>query len=130
MGSTTKFFTAVSALQLAQKGTIDLDEKVAPHIDAYLANPLPCDKAPANCEKQCAPHAHCYVKSTVLCKLRTKAEEAACSYCFRYLHCFASAGGVPAKLTLENIWENNATINQVTFRMLLTMNSGAVLAPL
>ena len=40
---------------------------------------------------RCIPHAHCYGKPTFLCKSFTKEQKAACSYCWRYLHCFSKA---------------------------------------
>ena len=102
MGSTTKLFTSTTALRLAQQGLFKLDDPVAPLINRYLESPQPCNEAPTMCEKTCAPLAHCYVKPSFLCKLVSKDKEASCSYCMRYLHCYASSGSsVPSALTLQ-----------------------------
>lgn len=114
MGSTTKMFTAASVLKLAMEEKLSLNDTVAPAIDAYLAQALPCSKAPSMCKTQCAPSAHCFVQPTFTCKFVSKDKQATCSYCFRYLHCFASVNSiVPSKLTLKQIWDNDARIEEV-----------------
>ena len=127
MGSTTKFFTAVSLLRLAAAGNLSLDDRIAPYVDAYLATPLPCAEAPDMCESDCVPWAHCYAKPDAIgCKMQSKSHKASCSYCFRYLHCFQGRGMVqpPTRISLKQLWDNQPEIEQVTFRQLLSMTSG------
>ena len=56
MGSTTKMITATTVLRLAEKGTIQLDDPVAPGIDTYLSHRQPCKQAPAWCASRCWAH--------------------------------------------------------------------------
>jgi len=124
-GSTTKMFTAAMSLRLAQNNALDLDDKVHMGVDTYLAKRLPCGDAPEMCKEQCVPYAHCYVKPDLFCKIRSKEKQATCSYCFRYLHCYSqSTNSVPKALTLRQIWDDDARIEEVTFRHLLSMSSG------
>ena len=125
MGSTTKLFTAVAALRLAENGTISLDEPVAPHVDAYLARPQPCENEPAICVPQCLPTAYCLTKPDAACAGIPKEQQAACSYCLRYLHCHANAtAGIPPKATLRELWDAQPAIENVTYRHLLSMRGG------
>lgn len=125
-GSTTKMYTAVAVMRLQEQGVLRLDDAVAPHIDRYLSHKLPCAEAPATCAARCAPTARCWVdRNASGCESTTPETFAACSYCVRYFHCdeFRTAGA-PEAVTLTNVWDNDATIEQVTFRQLLTMASG------
>ena len=58
-GSTTKLYTTVATLRLAEEGKLQLDEPIAPHIDRYLAVEMPCAEQPSYCETSCVPIAHC-----------------------------------------------------------------------
>ena len=82
-GSTTKFYTAVSVLRLAQNGTLHLDQPVAPLIDRYLAQKMPCTEQPKWCTPTCLPVAHCLVTHDASCKHVDAALNANCSYCLR-----------------------------------------------
>ena len=125
MGSTTKQFTAVAALRLAEQGTILLDEPIAPHVDRYLALPQPCERAPSMCVPTCVPVAHCLTRPGPLCAGVSRERRATCSYCLRFLHCWANAtAGVPAKATLRQLWDGEAAIEAVTYRHLLSMRAG------
>ena len=125
MGSTTKLFTAVAALRLAENGTISLDEPVAPHVDKYLARPQPCENEPAICVPQCLPTAYCLTKPDAACAGIPKEQQAACSYCLRFLHCHANAtAGIPPKATLRELWDAQPAIENVTYRHLLSMRGG------
>ena len=93
MGSTTKMYTAVSVVRLAEAGTIHLDQPVAPLIDKYLAKPMPCEQSPAYCEVECAPISYCFVQPKPACTNTTDDIYYKCSYCLRYLHCYPTARG-------------------------------------
>jgi CubicO group peptidase (beta-lactamase class C family) len=126
VGSTTKMYSAVSALRLQERGLLSLDEPVAPHVDRYLAVELPCDEAPPYCAAQCDATASCWAeRSGEGCANITREGWATCTYCVRFFHCDGpQAAGAPRAVTLTMLWENDATIEQVTFRQLLTMSSG------
>lgn len=128
MGSLTKMYTAVGVLRLAEEGLLHLDDRVAPLVDAYLARSAAsavCSEAPAQCEQSCVPIAHCLLSDGPLCHLVPKVKQAACSYCLRYLHCFANTTlPFPKVPTLRQLWDGEATIEEVTFRQLLQMTSG------
>merc|ERR1712176_1289000 len=102
MGSTTKMFTAVSVLRLAEKGVISLDQKIAPLVDKYLTHRLPCNETPAHCAKSCWPIVACLGGQTdgVCTDVRPK-EKAACSDCIRHLHCHCDGTACPSALTLK-----------------------------
>jgi len=125
-GSTTKMYTAVAVMRLEEQGVLRLDDTVAPHIDRYLAVKLPCADAPSMCAAQCASTAPCWANRNASgCEGTTAETFAACSYCVRYFHCDAfQAAGAPEAVTLTNVWDNDPTIELVTFRHLLTMASG------
>ena len=124
MGSTTKQFTAVAALRLAEQGTISLDEPIAPHVDRYLALPQPCERAPSMCVPTCVPVAHCLTRPGPLCAGVSRERRATCSYCLRFLHWANATAGVPAKATLRQLWDGEAAIEAVTYRHLLSMRAG------
>lgn len=124
MGSTTKMYSAVGVLRLAENGTISLDQKVAPLVDKYLAVKLPCEQAPSYCASTCFPYAYCYKKPDTKCASLSPVFKANCSYCTRYLHCHCDDTACPSVVSLRMFWNNISTIEEVTFRQLLGMQSG------
>ena len=113
MGSTTKLYTAVAVLRLAEQGALSLDEPVAPLLDRYLALPRDCGQSGAFCEQSCLPHAHCFFdpSGTGCAGLPAGLGDACLGYCGRYIGC---AGGGP--VTARLLWQNQTDIEKVTFR--------------
>jgi hypothetical protein len=123
VGSTTKMYTAVAVMRLAEVGIIQLDQPVAPLVDRYLAKPMTCDQAPLYCAAECAPISHCLVAPKPDCSAVTQETNLRCSYCLRFLHCFPGEGR-PTAVSVLNLWKNDTRIENVTFRHILSMNSG------
>eukprot|EP00966_Prymnesium_polylepis_P299210 6913561-Prymnesium_polylepis.1 len=89
-GSTTKMFSSVSILRLAEAKKLSLDDPIAPLVNRYLARSMPCATTPPYCEATCVPHAYCYTSAADFrCKLITREQAANCSYCLRHLHCLS-----------------------------------------
>ena len=71
---------------------------------------------------QCLPTAYCLTKPDAACAGIPKEQQAACSYCLRYLHCHANAtAGIPPKATLRELWDAQPAIENVTYRHLLSI---------
>lgn len=127
MGSTTKMYTAVSVLRLAEAGRLHVDDPVAPHIDTYLATQAPCSQEKAWCASHCVPTAHCLASpaaSGCSSSAWTGDLGANCSYCIQTLHCHCDGTACPSAATLKMIWQGDARIESVTFKQLIGMTSG------
>lgn len=122
MGSTTKMYTAVSVMRLAEQGRLSLDQPVAPLVDKYLATKGDCASMSSFCSKTCLPVAHCIFAPTGAgCSSVSPDTGVEClGYCTQYLHCDASL----PPYTLQVLWGNQSEIARVTFRQLLGMTSG------
>jgi len=116
-GSTTKMYTAIAVLRLAEQGIIGLDQPIAPLVDKYLSKTPMCASAPSFCESKCAPRAECF--TSVNCTDISREFKSNCSYCLRYLPCYDKPVA-----TLLGLWEGNEYIEEVTFRQLIWMSSG------
>ena len=122
MGSTTKMYTAVGVMRLAEQGRLSLDQPIAPLVDAYLATKRDCASMSDFCSKTCLPVAHCiFAPSGAGCSSVSPDTGVEClGYCAKYLHCDASL----PPYTLQVLWGNQSEIARVTFRQLLGMTSG------
>ena len=111
---------------MAEQGKISLDEPVAPHIDNFLSNTEPstnCQQMPDTCAKCAAdPHASSCLSMQSGSGIGT--ECAFCySTCYKWLPCVKLD-----PLTIEDIFprqsDGSVPIREVTFRQLITMQSG------
>ena len=122
MGSTTKLFTAVAALRLAENGTISTSR--------WRRMSTNTSRAAAVRERRRSACRGAWRRRTASRSPTPRARASPRSSrrrssCLRYLHCHANAtAGIPPKATLRELWDAQPAIENVTYRHLLSMRGG------